>query len=298
MLHLSYAAVDLPSSVLLVSRQIMPINTPPDDAPPDPYHTCVNTHHAAYSENNLPPLLFRLEAPIFDDLPPLRNLVENGQVVKDRDGRPLRAFPFLPRYISIRPAAWLLEYWMRTDPRLTYRDIKARMVVPAAQRPRENSLNMRRGRQCRTPLALSCWTSHRRTVGKVKVERVARWSLDQIRYNETMEIEYRRSPGPGPGDQRTTAVRLRSRTLAGGVPAYYPLDLFLDGGEVHVPSQRIREALSLFWQLSERASLLQLRSWRLLPAEELPEAWRCGAQGGDIGDERDVEAGSRRSDSV
>ncbi|GIC89830.1 uncharacterized protein Aud_006258 [Aspergillus udagawae] len=80
----------------------MPINTPPDDAPPGPYHTCVNTHHAAYSENNLPPLLFRLEAPIFDDLPPLRNLVENGQVVKDRDGRPLRAFPFLHTSPSAR----------------------------------------------------------------------------------------------------------------------------------------------------------------------------------------------------
>ncbi|GIK00462.1 hypothetical protein Aspvir_004487 [Aspergillus viridinutans] len=265
------------------------------DDPPDRYHTCVNAHHAAYSENNLPPLLFRLEVPSFDDLPPLKNLVENGQVVKDRDGRPLRAFPFLPRYISIRPAAWLLEYWMRTDPRLTYRDIKARMVVPAAQLPRENSLNMRRERQCRTPLALSCWSSHRRTVGKVEVERVARWSLDQIRYNTTMEIEYAR--GPGPGDQRT-AMRLRSRTLAGGAPAYHPLGLFLDGEEVHVPSQRICEALSLFWQLSERASRLRLGSWRLLPADELPETWRRGTQRGNMGEERDVEAGSRLSDTV
>ncbi|KAF7165344.1 hypothetical protein CNMCM5623_009549 [Aspergillus felis] len=263
------------------------------DAPPDRYHTCVNSHHAAYSENNLPPLLFRLEAPEPNDLPPLRNLVENGQVVKGHDGRPLRAFPFLPRYISVRPAAWLLEYWMRTDPRLTYRDIKARMVVPAAQRPRENSLNMRRERQCRTPLALSCWTSHCRTVGKVEVERVARWSLDQIRYNTTMEIEYRK----GAGDQRT-AVRLRSRTLAGGAAAYYPLDLFLDGEELHVPSQRIREALSLFWQLSERASRLRLGSWRLLPAEELPDAWRRGTQRGNMGEEGDVEAGSRLSDTV
>jgi hypothetical protein len=272
-------------------------NTPPDDTPPDRYHTCINTHHAAYSENNLPPLLFRLEAPPFDDLPPLTNLIENNQVVKDHDGRPLRAFSFLPRYISIRPAAWLLEYWMRTDPRLTYRDIKARMVVPAEQRPRENTLNMRRERQCRNPLALSCWTSHRRAVGKVEVERVARWSLDQIRYNTTMEIEYGRGAGRSPGDQRT-AVRLRSRTLAGGAPAYCPLDLFLDGGEVHVPSQRIREALSLFWQLSERASRLRLGSWRLLSAEELPEAWRPGTQRGNVGEERDVEAGSRRSDSV
>jgi hypothetical protein len=111
-----------------------------------------------------------------------------------------------------------------------------------------------------------------------------------------MEIEYGRGAGRSPGDQRT-AVRLRSRTLAGGAPAYYPLDLFLDGGEVHVPSQRIREALSLFWQLSERAYRLRLGSWRLLPAEELPEAWRRGTRG-NVGEERDVEAGSRRSDSV
>ncbi|KAH1792040.1 hypothetical protein KXX36_004190 [Aspergillus fumigatus] len=253
------------------------------DAPPDKYHTCINSHHAVYSENNLP-LLFRLEAPRFEDLPPLSNLIENDQVVKDHDGRPIRAFPFLPRYISIRPAAWLLEYWMRTDPRLTYRDIKARMVVPAAQRPRENTINMHRERQCRNPLALSCWTSHRHAVGKVEVERVARWSLDQIR-------------DPGSGDQRT-AVRLRSRTLAGGAPAYYPLDSFLDGGDVHVPSQRIGEALSLFWQLSERASRLRLGSWRLLPDEELPEAWRRGTQRGNMGHERDLEVVSRRSEIV
>ncbi|KAH3200355.1 hypothetical protein KXX02_000949 [Aspergillus fumigatus] len=214
------------------------------DAPPDKYHTCINSHHAVYSENNLP-LLFRLEAPRFEDLPPLSNLIENDQVVKDHDGRPIRAFPFLPRYISIRPAAWLLEYWMRTDPRLTYRDIKARMVVPAAQRPRENTINM----------------------------------------------------DPGSGDQRT-AVRLRSRTLAGGAPAYYPLDSFLDGGDVHVPSQRIGEALSLFWQLSERASRLRLGSWRLLPDEELPEAWRRGTQRGNMGHERDLEVVSRRSEIV
>ncbi|RLL99978.1 hypothetical protein CFD26_107708 [Aspergillus turcosus] len=259
------------------------------DAPPDRHHTCVNDHHAAYSENNLPPLLFRLEAPAFDNLPPLRNLVENGQVVKDSDGRPIRDFPFLPRYISTRPAAWLLEFWMRTDPRLTYRDVKSRMVVPAAQRPRENSLNMRRERQCRNPLALSCWTSARSTVGRVEVERVARWSLDQIRYNTTMEIEY---------DDQRTAVRLRSKTLAGGVPGYYPLDLFLDGREAHVPGQRVCEALSFFWQLSERASGLRLGSWKLLPAEELPEAWRRRTQCGNRGEEGDVEAGSRLSDTT
>lgn len=294
MLRLSYAALGMPSSVYKFLIKQCHTDTSLDDAPPDKYHTCINSHHAVYSENNLP-LLFRLEAPRFEDLPPLSNLIENDQVVKDHDGRPIRAFPFLPRYISIRPAAWLLEYWMRTDPRLTYRDIKARMVVPAAQRPRENTINMHRERQCRNPLALSCWTSHRHAVGKVEVERVARWSLDQIRYNTTMDIEYGRDPGSG--DQRT-AVRLRSRTLAGGAPAYYPLDSFLDGGDVHVPSQRIGEALSLFWQLSERASRLRLGSWRLLPDEELPEAWRRGTQRGNMGHERDLEVVSRRSEIV
>jgi hypothetical protein len=178
---------------------------------------------------------------------------------------------------------------MRTDPRLTYRDIKSRMAVPAAQQPRENSLNMRRERQCRDPLALSCWTHYRSNVGRVEVERVARWSLDQIRYNTTMEIEY---------DDKRTAVRLRSKTLAGGVPATHPLDLFLDGREAHVPGQRLCKALSLFWQLSERASRLRLGSWKLLPAEELPEAWRRRMQRGNVGEEEDVEAGSRLSDTA
>lgn len=104
-----------------------------------------------------------------------------------------------------------------------------------------------------------------------------------------MEIEY---------DDQRTAVRLRAKTLAGGVPGYYPLDLFLDGREPHVPGQRICEALSLFWQLSERASRLRLGSWKLLPADELPEAWRRRTQRGNMGEEGDVEAGSTRSDTV
>ncbi|KAJ8183969.1 hypothetical protein LV157_005917 [Aspergillus fumigatus] len=252
-----YAALGMPSSVYKFLIKQCHTETSLDDAPPDKYHTCINSHHAVYSENNLP-LLFRLEAPRFEDLPPLSNLIENDQVVKAHDGRPIRAFPFLPRYISIRPAAWLLEYWMRTDPATSRRGWSSLQPSARARTPSTCTENANAGIHWRCP------------AGRVTA----------TPYNTTMDIEYGRDPGSG--DQRT-AVRLRSRTLAGGAPAYYPLDSFLDGGDVHVPSQRIGEALSLFWQLSERASRLRLGSWRLLPDEELPEAWRRGPAAWEYG---------------
>ena len=58
---------------------------------------------------------------------------------------------------------------MRTDRRLSYRDIKARMTAPMAEKPRENTLNMRREREARGPLALSCWTTKRGNIARVEV---------------------------------------------------------------------------------------------------------------------------------
>ncbi|KLJ12963.1 hypothetical protein EMPG_12062 [Blastomyces silverae] len=98
-------------------------------SPPDANHTCHHIETQSYSDENLPPLLFQLDPPTAPITTPIPNLVENGQEVKDYDGAVIRNFPFLPRYISKRPLAWQLEYWMRLDSRLTYRDIKARMTV-------------------------------------------------------------------------------------------------------------------------------------------------------------------------
>ncbi|KAL4890059.1 hypothetical protein BDV59DRAFT_204658 [Aspergillus ambiguus] len=242
--------------------------------PPNKDHTCPHPYHANYSEDNLPPLVFQLE-PRWEQqaLPAIPPLVEKGRVVKDSEGMDIRDFAFLPRYISARPAGWLLEYWMRTDHRLTYRDIKARMVGGRRDKPLDNTLNMRRERDVRTPLALSCWSVRRSNsarVSRIDVERVERWSLDQIHHNTTMEIEYRIDMSTG----RFHPKRLMSKPLNPNTPPrFYPLNHFLGDDNPHTPSRRLQEVIQTYHRLARRARELRLRSWRLLPDEELPTAW-------------------------
>lgn len=205
-------------------------------------------------------------------------LVEDGQMVRDAEGTAIRNFAFLPRYISIRPPGWLMEYWMRSDPRLTYRDIKARMAAPVKQRPMDNTLNMRREREARNPLGLSCWSTRRGTAARVEVERVERWTHDQVAYNTTMDIEYAE---PTPENRKMVPLRLKAKTLVPvDEPIYFPLNFFLEDSEggqprLHRPSERVAGAIELFYSLSARAKSLGLPSWHLLPGSELPRAWRA-----------------------
>lgn len=244
-----------------------------DTEPPSNDHTCPHPYHSGYSPDNLPPLLFQIEPRRSQNLPVIPHLVENGVVVKDSEGVEIRIFSFLPRYITTRPAAWLLEFWMRSDPRLTYRDIKARMVGGRRDKPMENALNMRRERDVRAPLALSCWSTRRTASGRVSridVERVEKWTLDQIAYNTTMDIEYRFDVQSG----RFYPLRLRSKPLTPGVaPRFYPLTYFLDGGRPHQPSRRLQATIQTYHRLESRALDLGLRSWRDLPDQELPASW-------------------------
>lgn len=207
--------------------------------------------------------------PSHDRLPAPELLFENGRIVRDATGSAIRDFPFLPRYISIRAPGWLLEFWARTDRRLTYRDVKARMQVPADQLPADNLLNVRRDREARGPLGLSCWFSRHGEIARVEVERVERWSLNQIYFNTTMVVEYSET-----ASGKSIPIRLRAKMLEDGTPRYYPLRTFLDQKHIWVPSPRIQDSISLLWRLAQRAEELGLRSWQVLPKEELPASWK------------------------
>ncbi|KAJ9317951.1 hypothetical protein DTO271D3_1656 [Paecilomyces variotii] len=235
---------------------------------PDCLHTCTHPYHSSYSEGCLPPLIFRLDTLVTVKQSFLGLLIENGKTVEDADGVPIRDFPFLPRYISVKVSGWLLEYWMRTDTRLTYRDIKARMTAPASELPLDNTLNMRREREARTPLKLSCLTTRRGQISRKEVERVESWTPDQVSYNTTMDIEYELVGG------KKVPSRLRSKTLTSSEPRCYPLDTFLDGRQIHTPGPRIMETIELFYQLSDTATALNLPSWVDLPLEYLPTSWK------------------------
>ncbi|EQL33215.1 hypothetical protein BDFG_04659 [Blastomyces dermatitidis ATCC 26199] len=239
-------------------------------SPPEANHTCHHIETQSCSDENLPPLLFQLDPPTAPSTTPIPNLVENGQEVKDHDGAVIRDFPFLPRYISKRPLAWQLEYWMRLDSRLTYRDIKARMTVEKADLPSDNSLNMRREREARAPLGLSCWTIRRGAVTRAEIERVEKLNREQVRLNTTMDVEY----SDKLADERAAVPeRLRARNLAGTPPACYPLDMFLVNNLFHVPSTRLAEALALHEQLLEAVANSNVNNWRELPLDQLPPSW-------------------------
>ncbi|KAL1984448.1 hypothetical protein VTN96DRAFT_9142 [Rasamsonia emersonii] len=212
----------------------------PHSEPPGPLHTCVHPHHSRFSAARLPPILFRLDPPsqpkqtghIF----PLR---EGGKIVTNADGTPLRNFSFLPRYISVQVPGWLLEYWSRTDPRLTYKDIIARM-------PLEDHAG--------------------RTQARRGVE------TDQIWHNTTMDIEY--TPGMTPFRLRAkTLVDVDDGDDDDdddNAPyRYYPLDTFLENGQRrHVPSPRTAAAINFFYKLAEQALKEGLESWEVLYAKD------------------------------
>ena len=257
-----------------------------DTTPPDPFHTCFHPHHSNYDETNLPPLLFRIDPPPQVVRPAVDVLVEDGHAVKDDEGLPIKNFSFLPRYISMNPPGWLLEYWMRSDTRLTYKDIKARMTAPVAERPKDNALNMRRERDARGPLALSCWTTRRGQISRVEVERVERWNPDQIRRNTTMTIVYKDGMpdclkaktlgSPSAAEIDRVSAGLPPTTQ----PHYYPLITFLDVCDqdgyyqLHKPSDRVLKTVELFENLSNKALKLGIRSWHSLPQEYLPTSWK------------------------
>lgn len=220
---------------------------------------------------------------------PITDLVENGKVVKDANGTPLRNFTFLPRYISVRPPGWLLEYWMRTDSRLIYRDIKARMTT--SDLPSDNVLNMRREREARSPLGLSCWATRRGTIARVEVERVERWTPDQIAYNTTMLVDYTEPSSDG---AKRVPLRPRAKTLIPAQPVYFPLDTFLENGRLHIPSRSIARATDLFYRLSEKALERQLDTWQQLDPRELPWEYSRKSNENEPGEEPSNKVSRKR----
>lgn len=242
----------------------------PDDDTPNMFHTCEHPYHSKYSSAHLPPLLFRLEAPEEPFIrPAIQHLMDDNAAPSTKGSNTIRDFPFLPRYISIRVPGWLLEYWMRTDSRLTYRDIKARMTAPPADIPSDNALNMRREREARSPLGLSCWTTRRGSITKAEVERVERLSQSQISFNTTTAIEYASG-----ANGKKIPVHLLMKRLDGGPPHRYPLDTFMDGKQgPHLPGQRLESTIQLLCQLQDYANALGEDDWRSLAPEYLPETW-------------------------
>lgn len=134
--------------------------------------------------------------------------------------------------------------------------------------PTDNALNMRRERDARSPLGLSCWTARRGTVTKAEVERVEKLSADQVALNTTMDVEY------GFVDGVNQPVALRSKSVKSHASRLYALDTFISmEDQPHTPSDRLTQAIDLFHELQGAAFSLGVDDWRVLPVEKQPKSW-------------------------
>lgn len=203
------------------------------------------------------------------DPQPVTDLVDGtGTVILDYHGIPIRDFDFLPRHISIRPPGWLLEFWMRTDLRLTYQDLRARMVREPSQRPQDFMLDMMREEDARWPLGLSHWQEMTNEhISRIEVKRVERWTPDQIRLNTTMSVKYTDSTS-NPRAEKLMSKRLDNLSEDG---EEYDLDSFKYRD--HTPSAKLVSTIEFFFDLTNRARQQHCRSWCDLPDNQIPRSW-------------------------
>lgn len=244
-----------------------------------------------WSLKNLPEILFYLKLPKSEyEGQPIELLEEDGKVVKvGKDEKPLRAFPILPRHISVEVEGWLVEAWRRLDPRITYADILDRQTECPERNIRKldkNALSNRCTRECRK--VLGSWTSYdkRDIPHRTDVEAIEKLSYQNILLNTILDV------CPGRQD-RLNRVRMVRKTGDEWGKLYvetcefdakdlhektFPLDHFILKSEVSLDGlHSMDDTMLAAWELSlilqERARLHEQYSWATLPDRCKPVSW-------------------------
>lgn len=157
------------------------------------------------------------------------------------------------------------------------------MTVNKEELPSDNVLNMRRERDARKPLGLSCWTARRGGITRAEIERVEQLSAENVMYNTTFKVR-----------SDLTPPMLESKSLSLGVtPQYYPAGIFLETGEdCHSAGRRLQDGIHLLYDLQTLAIENDLKDWRELPESKLPGHWMKQKVGGGAGRGNASRAGS------
>ena len=251
-----------------------------------------------WSLENLPEILFYLKLPKSEyEGQPIELLEENGKVVKvGKDGKPLRAFPILPRHISVEVEGWMVEAWRRLDPRITYADILDRQTEDPERgivKLDKNALSNRCTRECRK--VLGHWTSYdkRDIPHRTDVEAIEKLSYQNILLNTILDV----CPGRQDRLNRVCMVR-KSGDDWGKLYAKpcefdatdlhektFPLDHFILKSEVPLDGlHSMDDTMLAAWELSlilqERARLHNQYSWATLPDRCKPVSWYDRTGGG------------------
>jgi hypothetical protein len=238
--------------------------------PQNPYNETNKLYsEALWSESNHPNILGQLDPHPDRDLLKKQikvpSLIENGEVVRDSKNRPIRDFPFLPRFLSSKLEPFRYEAYFRMDPRLGYSDLWARM--PSATREFDNAKVKSHGmeliRKVRTRNNARCWGARAQKLPRRNVELVEQLTQEQIELNTTWNVtsDGIRQPGQSP----------TSRPL--------PRNYFLAPGEnSHTLGPELRHARNELRRLQSIAQRKGRNSWRDV-TEDHPYHW--AGRGGD-----------------
>lgn len=224
----------------------------------------INSDHpaeAGWREDSLPDNLGRLNPPAsWHKETKVPNLVINKVVQLDGKGKPIRAFPFLPRFLSSNLAGKILEAYFHQDPKVRYEDLWARMpgcTPPLTAAIKNHRYNNRRIREVRAPYHVPCFTSRRSTITRTDVEIAATLSREMIRQATVWPIT------PNGIQDPSNAVR------------HLPLSTFLE------PTVQFDKGSEETWKAVYMYSVLNMIAkvkkapgdYRSLKRKHLPRSW-------------------------
>lgn len=152
---------------------------------------------AAWSEKNLPEVLFYLQPPLSEHGNAPEALQDGeGNLIKNEEVSPLRDTPILPKRISVDDFGWMMMAWRRTDPRITFQIIIDSMTTDlgaahettnkVVQIPTKNALQNRCMRNCRKLLTYYHDYGRRESPHRAEVEAIGKLSFHNIEDNTNL----------------------------------------------------------------------------------------------------------------
>jgi hypothetical protein len=230
--------------------------------PQNPYNETTQRHsEALWSEATHPNILGQLDPHPKRTLlkaEKVPNLVEHGRLVYDAKNEPIRDFTFLPRYLSSNLEPFRYEAYFRMDPRLTHRDLWARMpsTTPDFEPEKVRALGMRITRKVRDRNNARCWKVMGKKPPRRNVELVESLTQEQIELNTTWTVT---SDGVRQPNQPLSSTPL-------------PRNHFLAPREIthtlSLPLQKAREELGRLQNIAERKGR---NGWKEVPEDHLYE---------------------------
>ena len=198
-----------------------------------------------------------------------------GNIVRSAKGHALRFFSFLPRHISTKVEAVLLEFWFRIDSRLEMSDVADRMATQVSR----NTLNQQRNRY-RKALNVMNWWPGQHHITQAEAEVLNAMQPMQISLNTTMPIWVTRD---GAGQIRRKLLKPQLYDEGPNIAGYMPVALDLEFlvravAPQTVPGQRLRQCMEMrkeLQRLAIKGGLGRGRdSWLRIPKELLPPWWK------------------------